>query len=71
MDKFSGQQISSLLEEKEVGGKLQHPSRCMHSDIVKCYEDGQAHRYVCMDCGYADKNRAAFFAQINTDQQMG
>ncbi|MHC0552801.1 hypothetical protein [Salinicoccus sp. CNSTN-B1] len=71
MDKFSGQQIRSLLEKKKASGDLQEPSQCMHADIVKCYEDGEAHRYVCMECGYADKNRAAFFAQINTDQQMG
>ena len=72
MEKFSGQQIEKLLiEKKREKGELKDQADCMHRDIVKCYLNGKAHRYVCMECGFADKSRAAFFSYPQSDRQMG
>ena len=62
MEKYASEQIK---------GDLKRSEDCMHKDIVKCFLEGKAHKYVCMECGFADSSRAAFFSYPQSDQEMG
>ncbi|MCG1008535.1 hypothetical protein J4760_00570 [Salinicoccus sp. ID82-1] len=71
MEKYSSEQIDKLLEQKREDGKLKSRKNCTHKDIVKSFLNGKAHSYVCMECGYTNKSRAAFFSYPESDRQMG
>ncbi|MCG7332418.1 hypothetical protein [Salinicoccus roseus] len=71
MEKYASEQIEDMLAEKQSKGDLKRREDCMHKDIVKCFLEGKAHKYVCMECGFADSSRAAFFSYPQSDQKMG
>ncbi|MFC3419883.1 hypothetical protein ACFOLA_10375 [Salinicoccus hispanicus] len=71
MEKYSSEQIDRLLEQKKENNQLKSQESCTHKDIVKCFLNGKAHKYVCMNCGYSNKSRAAFFSYPESDRQMG
>jgi hypothetical protein len=71
MEKYASEQIKDMLAEKQSKGDLKRSEDCMHEDIVKCFLEGKAHKYVCMECGFADSSRAAFFSYPQSDQEMG
>ncbi|GAB3068926.1 hypothetical protein ACFOU0_10515 [Salinicoccus sesuvii] len=71
MEKYSSEQIDKLLEQKKENHQLKSRENCTHNDIVKCFLNGKAYSYVCMDCGYSSKSRSSFFSFPQSDQQMG
>lgn len=70
MEKYSKQDVANMLMVKGQTSLLNVPAQCRHDNIIKSYDKGSPHKYVCTDCGMPSKNRGAFFKYQNSGKMI-